>query len=284
MHWGRWAGLGVAGAGTLLYGALFETGRLVGERHVLRLPDWPESLDGLKIGLFADLHLRGMWEEIALVQAAVDWLASEDPDVVVIAGDFVSWWMPGIEEELLYALGGLRDLTCPVLAIPGNHDYHGGEAGRLVPVLEKLGGRLLRNELMKDLGVNWVGVDSGNARRADPFAPLLTVEDGDPIVTLWHEPDLVKWLPRGVDLMLSGHSHGGQFTTPWGWAPMTSSNGSRYLRGFYPEAPVPLYVSRGLATTGPAARLFCRPEVTLLEIRGIDGDFGAESWEWRNQQ
>lgn len=269
MKWGELAGLGVLGAGTLLYGALFETTKLVGERRILHLPGWPKELDGYRIGLFADLHLRGMWEEIALVQAAVDWLNTENPDAVVIAGDFVSWWMPEVEGQVAFALEGLKGADFPVLAVPGNHDYHGDYGERLGPVLESLGIQFLRNERVKVDGIHWVGVDSANAGKSDPFAPLLTVEDGDPIVAIWHEPDLVEWLPRGVDLMLSGHSHGGQFTTPWGWAPMTSRNGSKYLRGFYPEATVPLYVTRGLATTGPAARLFCQPEVALLELRGI---------------
>ena len=269
MNWGRLASWGTVGAGTLLYGALFETDHLVGERRNLVLPHWPVDRAGYRVGLFADLHLRDLVEEISLVQAAVEWLIKENPDVVVIAGDFVSWWYPGAEEAIRFALEGIRHFEGRCFAVPGNHDYHGGSADRLELVLSELGIRLLRNERVKLDGIHWVGVDSANAGMADPFGPLLTVEDDDPIVGIWHEPDLVRWMPRGVDLMLSGHSHGGQFTTPWGWAPMTSRNGKKYLRGFYPEAPVPLYVTRGLGTTGPGARLFCRPEVSVLTLSPI---------------
>jgi uncharacterized protein len=87
-------------------------------------------------------------------------------------------------------------------------------------------------------------------------------------VIVWHEPDAVDALPAGPDLMVSGHSHGGQFLAPWGWAPGTSELGKKYIRGWYPRAPVPLYVSRGVGTTGPPSRLFCPAEVSILTLHG----------------
>lgn len=77
---------------------------------------------------------------------------------------------------------------------------------------------------------------------------------------------MVDQLPIEASLMLSGHSHGGQFISPWGWAPMKTRGGKKYVRGFYPDAPTPIYVSRGLGTTGPPSRLFCPPEVTILTL------------------
>lgn len=269
MNWGRLAGLGALGAGTLLYGALFETRRLTGERRTLRLKGWPESLDGYRIGLMADMHFRGLEEEFLLAHAAIEWLREEGVDMTVLAGDFLSWWAPGSEEMVEHGLQELKSFGGKVLAVPGNHDYYGGDASGLRGVLEGLGIRYLQNEHWKEDGIHWIGVDSGNEGKADPYGPILDVEDGDPIVGIWHEPDMVDWMPKGVDLMLSGHSHGGQFAAPGGWAPMRSRNGARYLRGYYPDAPVPLYVSRGVATTGPGARLFCRPEVTVLTINSV---------------
>jgi uncharacterized protein len=69
--------------------------------------------------------------------------------------------------------------------------------------------------------------------------------------------------------MISGHTHGGQFRAPWGWAPMKTRNGERYLEGFFPDAPTPLYVSRGIGTTGPPSRLNCPPEVSVLSLEGF---------------
>ena len=125
---------------------------------------------------------------------------------------------------------------------------------------------MLRNQCLNMDGVNWVGVDSEIAGKADPYSAILETNPDDPIVMIWHEPDMVDTLPWGPELMISGHSHGGQFISPWGWAPATSRLGRKYLSGFYPHANVPLYVSRGIGTTGPPARLFCPAEVSILTI------------------
>ena len=256
----------MTGAGLLLYGALFETGKLRRERKGLALPEWPASHDGYRIGLIADLHVRDK-ETVSLSQRALEFVCSERPDMVAIAGDFVAYWKPGVEDMLRDALAPLEGYKGNVVAVPGNHDYFAGCPEQLRPILAEFDVRLLRNECWRVDGVNWVGIDSANAGEAEPYKTIRKSKPADPTVVLWHEPDMVDVLPRGPELMLAGHSHGGQFTTPWGWAPMTSPNGKKYLRGFYPRAPVPIYVSRGLGTTGPPARLFCPAEATLLTLR-----------------
>ncbi len=227
---------------------------------------WPADRDGYRIGLVADNHCRDS-ETILLTQQCLEFLLSENPDVIAFAGDTVAYWKPGIEQMLREALAPLKNCKTPCVAVPGNHDYFGGEPDQLKPIFDEFGIQLLRNESVSINGVNWVGVDSAGEGYADPYTAIKQCDPSDPTIVLWHEPDMVDYLPRGPELMLSGHSHGGQFTTPWGWAPMTSRLGSKYLRGFYPDAPVPIYVSRGLGTTGPPARLFCRAEATVLILR-----------------
>lgn len=232
----------------------------------MRLPGWPASRDGYRIGLVADPHIRDR-ETITLTQQCLDFVVQERPDVIAFAGDTVAYWKPGVEDLVREALAPLRGSRIPCLAVPGNHEYFGGDPSGLLPVFEEFGIKLLRNECVRLEGVNWVGVDSAAEGYADPYSAIRQCDPIDPTVVLWHEPDMVDHLPRGPQLMLSGHSHGGQFTTPWGWAPMTTRLGSKYVRGFYSGAPVPIYVSRGLGTTGPPARLFCPPEATVLTLR-----------------
>lgn len=227
---------------------------------------WPASRDGYRVGILADSHLRDD-ESVALTQQALEYLTEERPDVIAYAGDLIPWWRPDIEDLIDRAFAPLEGYKGTVLAVPGNHDYYGGFAKDLEPIYKRHGVQLLVNESVSVDGVNWVGVDSAAAGYADPYSAILQCDPADPTIVLWHEPDMVDHLPRGPELMLSGHSHGGQFTTPWGWAPMTSRLGSKYVRGFYPHAPVPIYVSRGLGTTGPPARLFCRAEATVLTLR-----------------
>lgn len=263
-------GLGAAGLGVLAYGALVESKRLVAERYRLRLPNWPAHLDGFTLALLADFHLRDR-HSAELAERAVALALDAEPDVVVIAGDFVGHWTEASPTMVGDVLEPLLLMEGRVVAVPGNHDYFGyGDADLLASICDALNIRLLRNASWLNQGVRWVGIDSFNAGYADPTAAFASIpaEASEPIVAVWHEPDLVATLPPGASLMLAGHSHGGQFLAPWGWAPMSTENGRRYVRGYYPEASTPLFVTRGVGTTGPPSRLFCRPEVAVLQLTG----------------
>lgn len=260
------AWLAGASFGILAYGALFESKRLVLERRRIRLPRWPKSLNGLKAAVLADLHLRDRYS-LELAQRAVAMAIAEEPDIFLIPGDIVGYWKEESSQLLMAALEPLGAVDVPVIAVPGNHEYWSGTPELLLPVFDALGIELLRNSARSHLGVQWVGIDSANEGRARPeYALSQAGGGGDPIVVIWHEPDVVEELPPGAALMISGHSHGGQFRLPNGWAPMYTLNGRKYPEGFYPDAPTPLYVSRGVGTTGPPSRLFCPPEVSLLEL------------------
>jgi predicted MPP superfamily phosphohydrolase len=150
------------------------------------------------------------------------------------------------------------------VAVPGNHDYMHGHPDRMAPLLESLNIRLLRNESWVHAGITWVGVDSFSAWHADMVAAMEGVTG--PAICLWHEPDAVEFLDEGCQLQISGHSHGGQFIFPGGFTPMHTKWGERYVSGFYPDAKTPIYVSRGIGTTGYPSRLNCAPEVSLLTL------------------
>ncbi len=257
----------------LVYGALVEAKRLVLERRELRLPGWPERLDGYKIAVLADLHLRDRYS-LALARRAVEMALDAAPDIVVLPGDLVGSWKPQSEALVREALGPLAALGGNAIAIPGNHEYWRGEPSRLTPVLDELEIRWLRNETWVHHGIHWIGLDSAVEKRArvPSLEALRAVEEAAgkeslPRIALWHEPDAVDALEGSCTLMISGHSHGGQFRFPGGLTPMHTKLGKRYVRGFYPEASTPLYVSRGVGTTGPPSRFLCPPEVSLLSLR-----------------
>ncbi len=259
------AGLAGLGAATLVYGSLVEAKRLRLDRWSIRLSGWPPALDGLRIGVISDLHLRGA-ETVELAQRALRVLANESPDIVVIPGDFIPYWSPDCLDLLTAGLAGIENLGMPVLAVPGNHDWWLGDAEDLRAPLWDMGVRLLRNEAITMQGVSWVGIDSAIEGHDRAVAALAQAEEGRPKIAIWHEPDMADKLPPGCLMQISGHSHGGQFITPWGWAPVTTKLGKKYRRGFCPKARTPVFVSRGLATTGPPSRLFCPPDVAVLTM------------------
>lgn len=262
------AGAAIGGLGWLAYGALVGSKKIAVERRRLSLPRWPASKDGFRIALLADFHIRDEYS-IEMTQRAIRLALAEAPDVMAIAGDLVAYWKLTSPWQLEEALRGLEPVRDRVVVIPGNHEYWGGDSTLLVPICEELGFTLLRNESTSLSGVTWVGVDSGIEGRGRPTIAMeqaLVASGEDPIVVLWHEPDFVDMLPPGAALMLSGHSHGGQWRFPWGWTPMHTRGGERYVDGFYPSAPTPLYVTRGIGTTGPPARLGALAEVSILEL------------------
>jgi uncharacterized protein len=232
------------------------------ERHELSLPRW--NADGFRLALLGDLHANNR-EKSDRAKRAMQMAIDEKPDVIVIVGDFVDGSQ---EHRLRHAVRSLEpamDAPCPVLGVMGNHDYWVDEPRN---VIRAIGGRiqLLRNEAVDVGGVTIAGVDDAIARKHDPSF-LVPGRHSKSIVTLLHEPDFVEVMPEHVSLQLSGHSHGGQVCLPFG-IPIHTPYGARtYVSGYYPDAKVPLYVTRGVGTTGPEMRAFCRPEVTILTLR-----------------
>lgn len=255
---------GAASAGLLVYGSLYETKRLVLERRTISLPRWPTSLSGVKITLLGDFHLRDRYS-FELAQRAVALALESKPDYVVLIGDYVGYWKLECVDMLGELLQPMRKMKGNVIAVPGNHDYWQGDASLLAPIFAELRIKLLRNAHWKHGGIQWIGIDSASARRDDPALAFAGVGDG-PRILLWHEPDPIDRLPFAVDLQLSGHSHGGQWRFP-GWTPIRTKLGDRYTDGFYArDGANPLYVTRGVGTTGPPARFRCPPDVSLLTL------------------
>lgn len=256
-----------AGAATLVYGALVESKRLQLVARSLELHGWPKRLDGYKIAVLADLHLRDQYS-VDLAKRAVAMALDAEPDAIVLAGDLVGYWKPGVEEMLMEVLEPLILMSGAVIGIPGNHEYWSGVPERLAPIFDALNIKFLKNSHCRIHGISWIGLDSLISGEPTPLETLERAK-GDPQIVIWHECDAVDLLPPGSQLMIAGHSHGGQFKFPGGFTPMFTKLGKRYPEGFYPHARTPLYVSRGVGTTGPPSRLNCRPEVSLLTLRTV---------------
>lgn len=260
-------GLAGASASALAYGAVVESNRLVVKRTTLHLPEWPARLNGFRLALLGDLHIRDRYS-LELAQRAIAATLDEEPDMVALVGDFVARWKPQVIPKLGDVLEPLLLMNGAAVACVGNHEYFGGTPDPLASICDELNIKLLRNENWVHLGIQWVGIDSANAGMADVQAAFNTPHSAThtPTIVLWHEPDVVARLGGRGDLMLAGHSHGGQFLTPWGQPFIGSRNGRKYRRGFFPETPTPLFVTSGVGTTGPPSRLFCPPEVVILTL------------------
>ncbi|MBS1713323.1 MAG: metallophosphoesterase [Armatimonadetes bacterium] len=260
----KWLGAGAAFAGL---SQVDNRNELTVERHRLGLPRW--TADGFKVALLTDLHMDSKSKADRAVRAA-RMASDERPDVLLLGGDLASTSRPDSVRECHRGLQEILDLGIPTFAVLGNHEYDVRDAKGLISGLQaRLQGprsRLLRNETVEIGGVTVAGVDDGIANR-DDHTFLKTGMDKN-VLCLFHEPDFVERIDRRASLMLAGHSHGGQVCLPFGVPVHTPRGAKTFIRGYYRQAPVPLYVARGVGTVGPGIRVFCPPEVTILTLMG----------------
>ncbi|MGQ9533233.1 MAG: metallophosphoesterase [Desulfotomaculales bacterium] len=256
----------------LLYGVAAGSGGVVVERVEVPLPGLPAELDGLTVAHISDLHYGfGRFrreEDVAEVTALVSALG---PELIVFTGDLVDRWA-GPERGKVPPLQGLA-APLGAYAVPGNHDRHLGRQG-LARLLAASGVELLVNRSMR-LERNgrpfWlVGLDDPLTGNPDLTRAMAGVPPGDLKILLVHAPDFApRAVHAGIQLQLSGHSHGGQIRLPGIGALYCPPLGRAYPLGLrvVPGSHTLVYTSRGLGTTGVPFRLFCPPEVALLTLR-----------------
>ena len=229
------------------------------------------QLDGYTIAQLSDLHIGAftpLWWAKRWVRAA----NAANADVVVVTGDMVTSGV-AFHEDIAELVGGLRAKQ-GTYVIMGNHDYF-GEGEPLVTLLRERGAHVLRNEgvvLQRDGGrIFLAGMDDTWTKRANLDASLAARPEGVPTVLLAHDPDRFPHaVKRHVDVVLSGHTHGGQIAMPFlGRFINASKLAHRYHIGLYEEGDSTLYVHPGLGTTGPPMRLGVAPVIALVTLRAV---------------
>jgi len=236
----------------------------------LNLPRLPIELDGLSIAHFSDLHITGRIG-IDFFHEVVDCVESLRADLIAVTGDVIDEI-----EHIDWLEDTLGRLTAPLGAyfVLGNHDQFTGQATVVRQALSEAG--------LTDLGGRWQRVDSagGELVLAGNELPWfqLSAEMGqlppkregpsELRVLLAHSPDQFAWARRrDFDLVLAGHTHGGQICVPViGPIHCPSWHGVKYASGVFFESPTVMHVSRGVSSELPI-RLNCRPEVTKLVLR-----------------
>lgn len=235
----------------------------------------------LRVLLMSDLHVAAPDmppQRLARIVAQMDRL---HPDIVMIAGDFISDKTLATRhyslDDAMRPLAGLHP-RWGVLAVPGNHDYP-RNIQAVKAALARVGVRLLRNEAVKagPLTVGGIG-DLGQADADLPGTLAAMRAFGPPYVLLSHEPDAFNELTSAVPLMLAGHTHCGQIVPPLVGPLVTSSSwGRRYVCGIVREHTSTLVVTGGLGTSDLPVRLGTHPDVWLITLVAPDTQKGPPS-------
>ncbi|WP_319452809.1 MULTISPECIES: metallophosphoesterase [unclassified Mycobacterium] len=246
----------------------------LGPPDLLRVPVRLRTLDpafnGFRIAVVSDIHL-GPLSGRAHTERIVRMINETEPDLVAIVGDLVD----GTVDELGHAAEPLRDLVSRdgAFFVTGNHEYFVDDPFSWLSELERLGVAPLRNEHTVitrggsafDLaGVNDV---AGESRSDGPdFDRALSgLDSSRPTVLLAHQPVQVQEAAaHGVDLQLSGHTHGGQM---WPFHYVVGAI-QPSLAGLSTVGDTQLYVTRGAGFWGPPVRVGARPDITVITLQG----------------
>ena len=245
----------------------------------LSLPRLDPAFDGYTVAHISDLH-AGEGVPKSHLDRAVETANSFQPDLLVVTGDIVDNASERGAPKLAAAVLARAEATDGVFAVHGNHDtgsYYDGcspEAHaipRLEDALAGAGVNLLCNEArvlhrgraelrIAGYGDLWSGAFDAQA-----------VNRGGCTIALSHSPDTAPALARrGTDLVLSGHTHGGQVCFPLFGPPWIPLKHKQFLQGHFHIGDTQLYVNRGLGWTH-RIRLRARPEVTILTLRAKTG-------------
>ncbi|MCE5300673.1 MAG: metallophosphoesterase [Spirochaetia bacterium] len=248
---------------------LVEPYTIIVKEYTIVSRDVPSSFDGTVAAFVADIH-HGPFFGIDRVKGLVRRLNTIEPDMVLMGGDYVhrdSKYIAPFFEEMKNIKPKLG-----VFAVLGNHD-HWEDAGLCYKKMEDAGITRLDNAA--------VWVKKGNDRiRIGGVGDLTTdiqdlrpVLDGaknsDFVILLSHNPDYAEKITTDkIDLILSGHTHGGQLTFFGQWAPLNSTmHGEKYRTGMKTYANFSIIISNGVGTITPPFRLFASPDIVKVVFK-----------------
>jgi uncharacterized protein len=263
------AGIGAAGAAVGADAFGFEAHRVLVSRHDVRVNALPSALEGVRIVQISDVHLPG--NQLA-ARAALEHVDRERPEIVILTGDLTE---SGQNMTQLRDFAAEAKGSFATIALLGNWEYRAGlENGPAREAYRNAGVDLLVNAAKTiDVGgvpLTLVGLDDAVAGRPDLIEARRAVVSGATEIWLIHSPIFAEHPPDGVVarpiMMLAGHTHGGQIRIPL--LPAVKPVGAgRFLEGWYRDTFAPLYVSRGIGTTGIPARFRCPAELPIFTLR-----------------
>ena len=239
--------------------------------YVIEDTDIPKAFSGYRIAFLTDIHY-GPYFLKARMEALVRQVNGLKPDLVLMGGDYVHM-DPQYIQPCFQGLGGIKAVD-GVYGVLGNHDHwEGAVACRREMQVNHLG--LLDNRAFwltrgRDrIKIGGVGDLSSDIQVLDPTIRDATEDDF--VLLVSHNPDYAERIKtRKVDLMLAGHTHGGQVTVFGLYAPLLpTTTGQKYRSGLVQGPLCKVIVSNGIGVITPPVRFFAPPEIVVVELRGL---------------
>lgn len=237
----------------------------------------------VRIAVIADLHSHIYGED---QQPLIEMVKAQKPDLIALVGDIVDDHQPWRGTQLL--LEGIKDIA-PIYYVSGNHEYWSGEYESIKKMISGYGVTVLSNErrtiTVRGAYLCLCGIDDPEVFEYTEDEELLAMEDKDELlkrfsdldkdtvnILMAHRPENIEsYRQYNFDLVLSGHTHGGQVRIPLlinGLFAPDQGYYPKYGGGLYAFDDMTMIISRGLAFLNEVPRVFNPPEVVLVEITG----------------
>lgn len=231
-----------------------------------------EISKSLTIAVFADTHFSADGYDMDDFNKALSAIKATDPDIIIFLGDLYDNY-DNYHDNTDQVISALSSLNASIgkYAVFGNHDYGGGAENHYKSIMNAGGFKVLKNSTvpLTSYNINLVGIDDCLIGYGKPSVANNSAASAYNIV-ICHEPDIVDDFSNSpVDLMISGHTHGGQVKLPFYENRYLPSLGKEYVGGKYNidnSADTSLYVNRGLGTTHMTVRFMSVPEVTCIKL------------------
>lgn len=237
-------------------------------RATVALPGWPAGQKPIRVLLLSDIHMGSAAMDVPRLTRIVAQVNALDPDLVLMAGDFVYGHDPVAGNRYAAALvRPLSALRAPLgaVAVPGNHDYWAGQVS--VPrALWQANVPILVNSATARGPLAIGGVADIYTRHADVHATMHALDrlPGARIVVT-HSPDVTVKMPGDITLVLAGHTHCGQIVAPI-YGPLSSVARERYRCGMVRDGNRLTVVTAGLGTSSVPFRFGAPPDMWLLTL------------------
>ena len=264
----------LAGLALAIWAFGFEPNRIVVNHVSLSLPDWPAGHQPIRLALLSDIHAGAPFISAEKVDAIVSAVLAENPDAIMLLGDYVIQGVVGgtfmAPEDLAKILARLN-APLGVYGVLGNHDWW-RDGARVTRAFRSAGIAMIDNstQRIERVGGSFWLVGIGNIMEGAPDlgGALAQINDGAPALLMTHNPDIFPRVPGRIALSLAAHTHGGQVHLPLIGRPIVPSHyGERYASGLVVEEGRHLFVTTGLGTSILPVRFRVAPEIVILTIR-----------------
>ncbi|HBW51195.1 MAG TPA: hypothetical protein DEF47_14970 [Herpetosiphon sp.] len=264
--------------GVVGYAMLIEPYQIQVREVNLPIANLPERFRGMRIAQMSDLHINAYTTSADLARAVAQ-INQLNPDMVLLTGDFVDWDARFADA----ATEPFRQLRAPegIYSVLGNHDYYSGKIDIIKQAIQRHDLGLLVNQhtILRRGADQLVLVGFDDPRHNRSGGPRLSPESINPEAALKgtpknvarlamvHNPVIVPHFVANyqLDVILSGHTHGGQFQVPI-LTDQLVGNAEYFVRGHYDLGKSQVYVNSGFGFTGPPLRFRSAPEITLINL------------------